>query len=705
MVSRPALRYAGWLLVLLAAWPGLDIVVENRLADWFPEEAEIMENRTQFIEDFGHDEWMFYYVQFPDDVHPTHRKELVAEATDSLWTIRGLDQVFSRDDIQAFDALDPFDENAYIDSVETMYFDAEEEGGEMFYLRQRLSENPDAERPGIVDSIYTQTAFLEDHADRHLTGSGVIYTEIDRITHEEAGVLLGTAAVVVLMLLALRTRSLRRTTMVTILAVLAYVPALSVFGWLGIAINMVTMVVPLLLLILVVVYLLHMTSHTEMELQDYLKTKIVPISLAGLTTILGIGSLVTSEFPIVQDFGYAAAVGLVIALIIILLLGIPQVRAMRQGLHADTDAFDRLLETALERYYRSLGRGRAAGLSLLSLGLAVAAIITFPRIEVDTNSIHFLNEENEVRQDVDRIEDRFGYFNPVDLMVSPRQGSWNEDRWKDLTELRHRLERIDVVDGVISFDLWHEAGQRTGGFEVNHEIRPQMVSDDDERTHLMARVPMGSAGEMEGYFERIMAEANRFGDEYGYEITPAGYMPIYLYQMNHIVEGMLQSLGLALLLILIVVFLAVRDWRLGLASIFPNLFPLLMIALIMYLTGVPLDISTSVIACVVIGIVVDDCLHILWYYRRGQDHDSRAGEIFAYKVLPLIRPLTSGTLIFGLGFLVLTASDLLTVFRTGLLCSLGLFVAWIADVVLFPAVLKVFNRATPPPLLTNRQLK
>jgi predicted RND superfamily exporter protein len=89
-----------------------------------------------------------------------------------------------------------------------------------------------------------------------------------------------------------------------------------------------------------------------------------------------------------------------------------------------------------------------------------------------------------------------------------------------------------------------------------------------------------------------------------------------------------QVAGLAQVFVVLAVLLVglFRSLRLGVLSLVPNLFPVALLFGIMGWTGIDLNVSTSMIACIAIGIAVDDTIHYLTAYEaaRRARPDARA---------------------------------------------------------------------------------
>ena len=104
----------------------------------------------------------------------------------------------------------------------------------------------------------------------------------------------------------------------------------------------------------------------------------------------------------------------------------------------------------------------------------------------------------------------------------------------------------------------------------------------------------------------------------------------------------------------------------------------------MGLTGIPLDVASATIATVILGLVVDDTVHILRPSGSGGINDS----------LKIAADTAGGTLlmttiVLALGFLVLGLAEIRSVAWFGTLTSFAMITAILADLLLLPALASI----------------
>ena len=148
-----------------------------------------------------------------------------------------------------------------------------------------------------------------------------------------------------------------------------------------------------------------------------------------------------------------------------------------------------------------------------------------------------------------------------------------------------------------------------------------------------------------------------------------------------------------------------NSFRMVVVSIMPNLIPLLLTAAIMGYFGIALKPSTILVFSIAFGISVDDTIHFLAKYRQellANNWDIRISVFSALKETSVSMFYTSVVLFCG--FFIFVASDFGGTIALGVLVSITLMIAMLANLLLLPALLlsleKVINyEAFQEPLL------
>jgi predicted RND superfamily exporter protein len=162
-----------------------------------------------------------------------------------------------------------------------------------------------------------------------------------------------------------------------------------------------------------------------------------------------------------------------------------------------------------------------------------------------------------------------------------------------------------------------------------------------------------------------------------------------------VTNGLVSSLLLALGVIAAIMFLVLRSVRIGMLSLIPNLFPLILNFGIMGLMRIPLDTSTALISVVALGIAVDDTIHFLTEYNLLRNSGMKRSDALEQVVLRKGKPILTTSLILCIGFGVLVFSNFVPTFYFGLLSALVMLTALAGDVLLLPAIMHLKIKVRP----------
>lgn len=121
--------------------------------------------------------------------------------------------------------------------------------------------------------------------------------------------------------------------------------------------------------------------------------------------------------------------------------------------------------------------------------------------------------------------------------------------------------------------------------------------------------------------------------------------------------------------------------KLAVLGIIPNALPILVTAAVGIVLKIPMDIASVLIASISLGICVDDTIHVLDYYYESGD------TLETMRVVGRAICITS--LLFSIGFLAFTTTDLVLLQKFGALSCLAIALAWMSDLIILPAILHV----------------
>lgn len=120
----------------------------------------------------------------------------------------------------------------------------------------------------------------------------------------------------------------------------------------------------------------------------------------------------------------------------------------------------------------------------------------------------------------------------------------------------------------------------------------------------------------------------------GYSISYGG---AYSEQQQSFHELMM-ILSLAVLLVLTVLMFLFRDWRISLAVLFISVMGICGCLLALWITGVPLNVSSYTGIIMVVGIIAENAIFTVWQYKMNRRRGGNVGEAVDYAIALRIRP-------------------------------------------------------------------
>jgi predicted RND superfamily exporter protein len=131
------------------------------------------------------------------------------------------------------------------------------------------------------------------------------------------------------------------------------------------------------------------------------------------------------------------------------------------------------------------------------------------------------------------------------------------------------------------------------------------------------------------------------------------------------------------------------SWRLMASAIVVNVLPVFALLGLMGWVGIGMEPANAMVAAILLGIVVDDTIHLSLRYReREEAGDDPSTAVFS-ALTAAGEPIVITALCLGVGFAMLTFSSWGGLASFGLLASLGIIVSAAAELLLLPAAILV----------------
>ncbi len=661
------------LLSVLAASQLTSLAVSNSLEIWYPEDDPELLNYRQFQQTYGNDEIVVAAVSSDEGFDSEAGTELIGSLTDDLLDIEGIATVMSL--VTVPQSLGEARGRLLSDDGRTTALVLQMMTGEEFEVRrhQILLEVADV--------------FESQGMDPRLAGYGVVFDGLNEESTKGTTTLLLYAHGLMVLLLAIFFRNAGAVAITLVAVGNATLWTMGLYVIFGQKLSMITMVLPTLVLVIGIadcVHLLRAVAKQDRSLDQRqrvvngLAAVIGPCLLTSVTTAAGFMALTTSGLPVVKTLGWFGGIGMLAAYVTSMII-------CTAGLS---------WRGAEPKYESSRLDQVATGL----FGVATRSPYGISQLETDTNSIGYLKKTHQVRQDSDFIESALGPYVPVEFTVTATGSIVNGEYLDAIQQWQIDVMKMEQVGwswsladalGVKRDELPSSIGtdvlrQRLDRIRRFSPVTTAAMLAGENELRVSFGAPIMSAGSVGSLIEGIVARAKLPVD---LQLKPAGYSPLYTRIVDELVWSQVRGFSAAIAIIVVLLGIAMRSWRRVLLALPANAVPVGLTLGIMGLTGIPLDVASATIATVILGLVVDDTVHILKPSGgRGINESLLVAANQAGGTLLMT------TIVLALGFLVLGLAEIRSVAWFGTLTSFAMIAAILTDLLLLPALATVAGR-------------
>ena len=447
-----------------------------------------------------------------------------------------------------------------------------------------------------------------------------------------------------------------------------------------------------------------------------LSDTLVASSFNVLTTGAGLLGLLWVPIPPIQVFGLASSLGTLLVFLTVFYLAPPFL------VHWDIYRWPR----------RDSGLGKigwlASRLTLFSmrhpkaiLGVTVLSILLsihyVQDVRVESDLLTFFKPDHPVSKDTKLIESQLSGITTLEISMkgTGRDSLKNVATLRSIREFQQWLESLPEVDRTLSMaDLVEEMNWAMNGEQPAFRSLPdndkllrqylliydgkdmyELVNREFQHTRILLNMHIHGTQEISKSIEKIRQHLVAHPIP-GLKVDIGGYGRLFSDQIALLVSGEMSSFVGAFLQIFIFMTLIWRSPSYAAIGMLPNLAPLFFIVVLMGATGIYLDLATVMIASVVLGITVDDTIHLY----HGYQHRLRAGMAPVFAIARSFessgRAVMAVSLLLVVQFGLLAASDFIPTAHFGLMTAVGLFSGQLFELLLLPALLLIKDGRKQP---------
>jgi uncharacterized protein len=554
--------------------------------------------------------------------------------------------------------------------------------------------------------------------DIYLTGGVMIDTAFGEAPEKDMRSLIPLMFTLLLFLIIVSLRSILATTATLLVIIFSTITGLGIAGWIGIVLTPASANAPVIILTLAVADSIHVLvtilyqmrqgtpKHTAIK--EAIRVNLKPVLITSVSTAIGFLTMNFSDAPPFRDLGNIVAMGVMAALLYSVFF-MPAFMAVLPLRVKQDKAQQHRVFTILAEFV--IKRRTPIFWSMIVMILITSSGIS--RIYLNDEFIKYFDHSYPFRIASDFSAEHLAGLEIIDWdLGSGEEGGINDPKYlqtvddfaawfRTQPEVRHVYTITDIMKRLNQNmhgddPAWYRlpeqrdlAAQYLLLYEMNLPFGLDLnnrINVDKSSTRMTISTPnIGTAGVLD-----LERRGREWLQLHSPEMTTygSGLSIIFSYISERNIRSMLKGSIIALVLISLIMILALRDIKLGILSLVPNLTPAFMAFGVWGIFVGQVGLAVSVMIAMTLGIVVDDTVHFLSKYQRGrQEHGMTPEDAVRYAFNTVGSAIWVTTLALVGGFGVLSFSGFQINAHMGAMTTITIIFAIILDFFFLPTLL------------------
>ena len=540
----------------------------------------------------------------------------------------------------------------------------------------------------------------------YVVGEAVQVHDMFRIVERDGAVLGLASSAVLLLVIFILFRSLRWMILPLLVVHVALIWTRAFLVLTGLQLSMVSSMLNSLVTIIGIATVMHITVHfrelrpkeeRQLALCQTLRELLSPIAWTCGTTVVGFAALLSSRIVPVQSFGLMMSIGTAMVFLAVLAIIPGGVLLGRFDIDPRESRWEKNVTRGLQHLVNLVFRFPGlVGFVAILLGVFGLSGLAFLRVETDFS--RNFREESPIVKSLNFVESHLGGAGTyeIDFSIQAEDTKQTDRKLRLLAEeLRNlRVEDQFAVTKVIALtdglDFIPNLAARTdeAKLELLSRMQPEFEPGLFNKEHHQMRIVLRAYERQPAELKLKMIDSvTALAKKYFPDAHSTGLYVLLANIILSLLEDQLTSFAIAAVGIFLMMTLAFRNWKLGLISLVPNLFPIILLIGALGWLGSLVNIGTAMIASVSLGLTVDSSIHYLTAYQRGV-----LGGLGHYEALRKTQNRVGLALVFAnlaliCGFSVLALSEFVPLVYFGVLVSIAMLGGLLGNLVLLPLLL------------------
>ncbi|MCK5825373.1 MAG: MMPL family transporter [Ichthyobacteriaceae bacterium] len=581
----------------------------------------------------------------------------------------------------------------------------------------------------IKDDVFTSEFYTEildlvnsyqtDDIKIHVAGRPIVEGTMGLLGPADMKKMVPIVLVIITLVLLFMLRSLKSTLLTMLVVFFSTLWAFGAMAVSGIPIYAVSTMIPVMLIAIGVADGIHLYSHLQLFLRknpnatkhqavsDMVSNMWKPVVITSITTAIGFVSLLTSQVYPIKYFGVFTALGVVMAMVFSLILipagimvfGLPKVKKEKDTLGSSEQNMAYKFASIILKYKSASIYG--------TIAIVILSIIGMQKIWINSSFLEKFEKDSDIVQTDRFINENFGgttqlnlildadgkkdaFKNPEILMLVDKMQSKVEN---DLTVVGNTFALTDYIKRMNKvmnsdkeeFNVIPNNNKMIAQYLLLYEMSGdpenlnKVVNYDYEKLNVTFQLKSDNSKSLNSAIDIV----NTFKDDFAkhnisIKYAGSGYKGLVFTDL--ILEGQIMSLILSLIIVIILLTIMFKDFKLGLIGSIPIIVTALISFGTMGFLNIPLNTTSALLSSIAIGIGIDYAVHFIEQYKNNENKFSDKLVVAQHTMAHSGRAISYNAIVVITGFLVLLFSVFPPNRELGALVSLNMFTSLIGTV-------------------------
>lgn len=592
----------------------------------------------------------------------------------------------------------------------------------------------------IKDDVFTQEFYEEilsltasyetEDITIHVAGRPIVEGTMALLGPAEMKKMVPIVLLVITIVLFIMLRSLKSTLLTMAVVFFSVVWAFGLMAVVNVPIYAVSTMIPVMLIAIGVADGIHLYSHLQLYLLkkpdatkkeatiDMLQQMWKPVAMTSVTTAIGFVALLTSQVYPIKYFGIFTAFGVLMAMVFslaiipagIMIFGLPKVKkAAKNKTNTESGLAYSFAAKVLKRKSVSI---------FVTAAVIILSIVGMQKIWINSSFLDKFEKDSEIVLTDKFINEHFGgtttlnlildsggkkdvFKNPEVLKLTDQMQTQLENDLEvvgnsfTLTDYTKRMNKVmnadqeefntipDDQDMIAQYLLLYE-------MSGDPENLNKVVDYDYAKLNVTFQLKSDNSKALNSAIAIIETYKDDF-NKHGVTMKYAGSGYKGLIFTDLILEGQIMSLILSLIIVILLLSLMYKNFKIGLIGAVPITITALISFGIMGFLNIPLNTTTALLSSIAIGIGIDYAVHFIEQYRINASKSGNQLLVAQKTMAHSGRAISFNAIVVITGFMVLLFSVFPPNRELGALVSLNMFTSFIGTVTIMLVLLKVSN--------------